>query len=346
MCAGSQNLPEVAIHTKFSREIRPIQDWPEWIEEWQATASLDGMLGLIHRGFELPGWDSRNPTKDYLHRIIFYFGIADGWANEYSLETKDERGHQPMYAYKVDPQCHNLLYLSESQARQKLAKMAFDQLALNFFKRELRGGGRNGDDFNESWISLVASERLFPVIQNFFRAGKKDFLAPSAIRNLNREGNRTHTEKLAVDFLINLATLIWGWEMENSGVWCDDAYKARIADICSRLNASKPWMVEVLAGIDRLDVLQPHIVDLDKQCLAKLKEIALRTELSTHRYPVFETRTATSVEEACLAGSKAAWFLVKHGLIVTETKRLNAILDAERKKKAAEERLSRLVGKK
>jgi len=60
--------------------------------------------------------------------------------------------------------------------------------------------------------------------------------------------------------------------------------------------------------LDELNLLHRWILEFDNPCLAKLKEIALRRELSSHRHPVTEDRKVADIDEACYLGSSAGGF--------------------------------------
>jgi hypothetical protein len=344
---------EVAIHTLLTREIRPIHNWHEWLAYWQATENLEWMESLLHVGFNVSLERSKYGEKVYdrVDRIIFYFTIADGWADDSLLELSTDKNEE----YVVGRDAHgNTIRKKQRELRQQLARKAFDMLCPNLFKVELMGGGRHGDQFGEVWERDIVSERLFPVIQNFFRA-EKDRYGDNRIRNLSHGWlcERSHSEQQAEIFLLNLAKFVWAWKEPDASFGYrgsdkeEEEIEKRFAEMRIRVDTAKPWMVEVLAKLNRLDALREWILELDAACLAKLKEIAFRTELSKGwRHPVAKYRPVATLDEACFVDSKAAWLIQEHALKTREYKRLTAIREAEWKREEAERSIKELTGKK
>lgn len=340
-------------HPLFSREIRPLHNWTEWLVRWYAAVSMEEMLGLLHVGFGVPldRHEFGEKVPNSINRLIFYFSIADGWEDHALLKPPGEN-HWNFPDY-------NSLYergLLPSQLRQKIARKAFDTLCLAFFKEVLSVSDNiySRERLKEDWKCAIVSERLFPVIQNFFRAEKERYGDNVVIRNLSRhEEGRSHNERLAARFLLALARLIWDWEGPRESYYSSDEQKEKFrkesTERRSRIDASKPWLVEVLSCLDKLDLLSKRewLIELDKPCLAKLKEIALWKELHSLNDPVVvKRRHVATVNEALYAGSKAALLLKEYEIVNAEHKRLTAILDAERQRAKAERELEKLTGRK
>jgi hypothetical protein len=336
---------EVAIHTLLTREIRPISNWHEWLTCWQAAENLEWMESLLHVGFNVPLERGQYGEKEYVDRILFYFTIADGWADDSLLELPTDKDKE--YVVGRDSNW-NKIWKKPRELRQQLARKAFDMLCPKVFKVELVEGGRHGDQdqINEVWAGQVASERLLPVIQNFFRAEKDRHGDRTIIRNLSHgwRSERSHSEQQAEAFLLNLTNCLWKWKEPDTKNWGPDREEdnKRFAEACVRVDASKPWMVEVLAKLNRLDMLREWILQLDEACLAKLKEIAMRNEI----HLVAKSRPVATLDEACFVGSKAAWLIKEYDLKTREYKRLNAIREAERQRAEAERKITELSGKK
>ena len=91
-----------------------------------------------------------------------------------------------------------------------------------------------------------------------------------------------------------------------------------------------------------MDLLYKHIFGLDEACLAKLKEIALSTQLSHYDQPVAEDRKVETVDEACYAGSLAAEFLVIHEIKNRVNGQLGAAHEARLAAEAERRRLSKI----
>ncbi len=343
--AGAEQ--EKPTHPLLSRNIRPLRNWHEWLARWEAAVSMEEMLGLLHTGFSdlLSRHEYGEPKYDGTDRLLCYFYIADGWEDHELLELPTDRG---IYYSWRDADGR-----PPSKLRQQIARKAFDMLCPNFFKNP--GGttafGPYGNCDREHvhyWESIVASERLLPVIQNFFRAEKERYGDSIRIRNLTKPWvrvSRSHNEELAIGFLLNLARFLWGHKVEVPPHYGDDEelktqMQKEYAALRARIEDAKPWMIEVLALLDKLDILRERILELDAPCLKKLEEIALRTKMRCES--VSEPRQARTLNEACYAGSRAAWFLKKYALLKAEHERLTAIRDAEREKAAADRKLKKL----
>jgi len=342
----STQKDEVVVHTLLTREIRPIHNWHEWLAHWQAAKDLQWMESLLHVGFSVPLEQEQYGEKKYdrIDRDIFYFTIADGWADSFLFRLPEDQEKE----YKVGHDSNwNVIKKTPSELRQQLAGKAFDMLCSNFFKVKL-GNNRDGFDFPKVWKELIVSERLFPVIQNFFRVEKGRYSDFVEILNLSlRDDGRSHNERQAVNFLLNLAQFLWTWKEPDTS-WPnskEEKTDERLAAMRVRVDTAKPWMIEVLAVLKRLDVLQGWILKLDEACLAKLKEIALSNELKTHQHPVIKARLVATLDEACYLGSETAWFLKEHELMTKEHKRLGTILEAERKKVEADREIKKLTSK-
>jgi hypothetical protein len=103
-------------------------------------------------------------------------------------------------------------------------------------------------------------------------------------------------------------------------------------------------MIEVLAQLDRLDILKKWLLELDAACLAKLKEIAFRNKLD--KYERDEERNVATLDEACYLGSKSAWLLKEYELKKRESGRLSKIREARQRKAEADQTIAELSGNK
>jgi hypothetical protein len=346
-----EKVKAVGFHSLLNREIRPERNWHELMENWEAAATYGDMLGILHRGFNVPmERGSFEDEYDQVDRLIFYFMIADGWADYHLLRLPEDQGKEYCIGYdkggsyiKKDP----------CELRQQVAGKAFDMLAINFFKKtEESRESRCIDGFNEKWEKVISSERLFLIVQHFFRIQEK-FGGRMSIRNLSHshhDDKLSHQEAQAVSFLLNLARFIWKWKEEKVKSWQaekdKDATRKRNIEMRSRLDAAKPWMIEVLAWLGRLDVLRERMLEFDKPCLNKLKEIAFRARFSQFHNHVGEDRLVVSLDEACYLGSNAAWFLKKHELMSREKRRLEGIREAKLKRVAADREIKKLTAAK
>jgi len=333
-------------HNLFSRKIRPIHSWHEWLQRWQVAVTLEEMSGLLHVGLDVPENRYPNETQySYFDQVTFYLTIADGWADRYPFLVAEGDTDYIIGRDKYG----NVIQKTSSELRQQLARKAFDVLCTNFFKLE-EHKERNGSVAN--WIDEIISGQILLSLQEFFRSEKSQLGNRIRIRNLSeRAENRSHGEQQVVDFFIVLAKSVWEWKEEDVPSWRDAAEKNGIArrndEMRSRLLNAKPWLVEILSQVDQLDILEKWLLKLDRACLVKLEEIALRGELRRFDHPVSEDRRVASTDEACFLGSKAAWLIKKIELAIREFGRLNAIVEEERRVAEAHQHLRELTsGKK
>jgi hypothetical protein len=353
-CNGK--VVECSYHTTLSREIRPDWNWHELITEgWQKARTLRDMLSVLHHGFavSLQYQNYEEPRYDEIDRLLFYFTQADGWADRYILELpNDDRGLGCFIGYDGNG---NKIVKSQSEMRHSVAQKAMEGLCTNFFKKADKVVKSRDEGFSHIWTKLVLSERLFPVIQNFFRAEQVRFGSGLAIRNLPHRGilsedKRSHIEGAIINFLLNLNSLLWLWEKPDTKWWGDQKEQAdkTFAATQANIELAKPWMVEVLSNLGRLDALEEWILQLDRPCIYKLEEIALRQKLGYHHHVgqyIGDDRFAETLDEACFAGSEAAWFLKRYMLFKKEDKRLRAIRETESQMIEAQQRLQQLAGK-
>ncbi|MEK7117780.1 MAG: hypothetical protein AAB861_03335 [Patescibacteria group bacterium] len=333
-------------HTLLSRDIRPIRNWCEWLQRWQAAESFEEMLGLLHCGFNVSLERGEYGEKEHnqIGRLTFYFTIAAGW-EDYILLRSPADGNR---SYDLGRDASgNRVTKTTSELRQQLARKAFDILCLNFFKNYLEED-RDRENWMWKWVAIAVSEQLFPVIQSFFRAEKRQYGGIS-IRNLSRSRKKSHGEQTAVDFLFNLANFIWDWREQEIRSYYSrkEELERENVSMRARVDAAKPWIVELLSWLDNLNLLRKRISELDETCLAKLKEIAMRAEIDNPSSTEFcnRKRLVVSLDEACYVGSKAAWFLKEHELWLREHTRLEAIRKAEERKRGAERELQKLTAK-
>lgn len=314
----------VVVNPLLTRDVRPIQNWSEFLEHWNKATTYEEMLGLLHVGFALP-FDS---VRDYIDKLIFYFGIADGWTDRSLLRSPTDKEKQ----YRVSSS-RGFSFLDEFKKpcdfRLMLAHKAFDMICQNFFKEESSKSGAESLTRNQG--KWVASERLLPVIQHFFRI--EDRPSEKQYKNRNLEfwpENRTHNEDLAIIFLLKLAEYIWDWKEKEFTEWSPNEVETRSAtERRVFLDSAKPWMVEVLACIKRLDVLRKWVLEIDEPCVARLTEIAMLNKLKWHWQPVSKDRPVATIDEACCADSAAAWLLKEREVKMVEYERLAAIRSAE-----------------
>lgn len=340
----------VVIHDLLSKEISPIRNFHRWVQLWEAAATQQEMLGLLHCGFDVPLERAAHAERQYdrIDRYVYYFTIADGWCDAELLEKREE-DRDSAYCVGYD-NSGNRIEKQPKEIRQEIARKAFDMLAQHLFKAPLRD--RFGQGFAGIWENTVLSDRLLPIIKRFWNA-EPEIWSPKRfrIRNLDDRNEKSHSRDLAVDFLLNLAKFVWDWKgTPVPAWWAEDSPERKqaeksIAAARTRIDSAKLWLIEVLAYLGKLDVLAPWILHIDAACIEKLKEIALRNEFVTWHHPVAENRLVATVDEACYMGSETALFIKRIELVQAEHKRLSDILEAEQQLKEAARNVERLTGK-
>lgn len=325
MCQDTVEL----LHPLLVREIRPPCNWNEWRECWKVSTTTHQLLGLLHGGFEV-GFDRyEHGEHEYNHidRLETYFAIADGWADAYNqLRVQADEGKSYFVGYD---QHGNSKAASMRELRQQLARKAFDMLGHNFFKLQVEDSLRPRRPRDGLWGADIVSGRLFEIILNFFRVDEK-----GGIRNLSHREESAHRMQHVISFLLELIKAIFKWEEEKIESWTlkPDEVTKRNAETRERIDVAKLWAIEVLAELHKLDLLWEifgvqswAFVEFDEPCLAKLKEIALRTKLDQYPLANSDARLATTLKEACYANSKTAWFLKKYDLVKAEFQRFSAL---------------------
>jgi hypothetical protein len=286
----------------LTREIHEIDSWKEFLLRWGEVRTSDEIQGLLHVGFKIPfkryrdGEWKTEEEYDEIDRLEFYFGVADNWADRSYLSHAVTDNASDDTRYSLD-------------LRRRLASKAFSMLCQNFFKAQtVEEGNVRGFEINRG--TLVTSERLLSIIKNFFRFEDGGNKASRGISNLSR--THEHNYQLARSFLLNLVKFIWRWESVpySRSPFEEERLEKQRAALKIRLDALKPWAIEILEQIGELDLLDELVPRFDDQCLVKLEEIALREYFydgSTHRQ-------VATLDEACYARSAAAWLIKKHEL--------------------------------
>lgn len=311
----SDKAVKIVPHNLFSREIKPLHNWHHWLERWQAAETIQEMHGLLQQGFKVQMGEGGYWEPEYAlaDRVAFYVSIADGWADHYLLKKSEDAGE---YVYGRDKH-GNRIQMQASELRCILAREAFDQLSANFFNQpEVTDHGY----WNWAWEEAFTGS-LFPVIQHFFRAEESRYYGvPIRIRNLSWPGKISSHETKAVDFLLLLIKKVWNWQEERVEKCRKEEEQERIraqnAERRARFDSAKPWTLEVLTCLGRFNVLRQIESSLSTEDVAKLTEIALRTEIDDPERPVYErkSRKARTLEEALYGGSRVAAFVLGCGV--------------------------------
>ncbi len=351
-------------HPLFAKNIVPRESWNMWLKLWSEARTLKQLISRLHCGFDAEvnmgeyAYDDdgrlvKVPVYNDIDRLIFYFEVAEGWRDTSLLRKPGERDERYSLGYERDGGRRIDKYITE--IRQMVATKAFDMLCPNFFNGTLPERVDSDEDFPHVWY-VATSERLLPRVMSFFRVQERhahnpgeDFIMPN-LDQAGRYNTISNSEKVATEFLLNLARFIWRWSPRNRPYFGrneDDrrlVWESSVKAERARLDSAKPWMIEVLAQLDRLDILREWLLELDETCLAKLKEIAFRNKL--YRYEREEERKVETLDEACYLGSKSAWLLKEYKVKKREGDRLSKIREARRQKAQADRTIAELSSKK
>jgi hypothetical protein len=334
------------------RTVGIVRNWHELLKLWNEARTYKQMQALLLEGYDVPLGHRAygEPDYDQADRHEFYFNVANGWADCSLLKTLADGD----WSYVI-----NGVERTHREVRQMVAETAFKQLCQNFFKKLAEAPVR--DDrrrFESKWTEVIASEQLLQVIMNFFSPeGISIGLSGEriAVVNLNHRDHQRHPlEKHARDFLIKLQEFLWEWEETKIHTYTSDSEETKQRNIATHarnvamrawVDVAKVWMVEVLVGLDKLERLwgicgprQDQFIELDKACLEKLEEVALRSSFSEFYHPVRKQQRVATVNEAYLAGSMAARFLMEYNAKRIEWRRLRLIQRLEWRREASNER--------
>ena len=322
-----------------------IRNWSHFLLLWENAETREIKKSLIFYGLEVPVGGNLPSEKKYdeIDRIIFYLQIADGWTSASKFIAKNDREH---LIINKDGRRERK---TSDELRQMLAQMAFDMLCAKIFKPAIKNAKEAWKEFR-FWSEYIISDRLLSSIKEFFRTEIDNTSSRERVEIDNLyfwKESKSSRKILAKNFLVQLVEVIWDLqEVEIKSYWDEERiekYRKWNHDTRTLLDSSRPWTVEILVALNRLDVLRKRILRLDQTSLDKLKEIALGNELSEHSNPVSAVRQVPSLDEACYVGSPSAWFVKEHELKTSEHERLEKILETEEQISSAKESLKKLA---
>jgi hypothetical protein len=277
-----------------------------------------------------------------------YLNIADRHCGDNDAfripEDRDENifGKPDVEYFDRRDEIGNKFYIKPSEIRRRIAKKAMKELIINFFKKHLP---EEGKELNGNWAVGIVKAGLLADLQYFFRVEEKYDMWRMTNLMIGWWGSSSD-EKIVISFILNLAKFLWEWKaLSPHSYWSEQeqsAYRKVNAEFQIALDQAKPWMIEVLAGLGKLDILSKYLLKLDEESLNKLKEIALRTKLDRHKHPVNKDRLVEGIEEAVYSGSAAAALLTRHASVVKTDEKLRKVQETENQKREIEERLSEL----
>lgn len=324
----------------------PPKNWHQFLTRWNRYAEdgdLFAMLGALHEGWAFYRGSSRygEPEYDAVDRVVFYLGIADNWRDDH--RNFGEGVSRRLTRYVSGKEVHE----TQNELSQRVAKKAFEILCHGFFRLTESDDRWPSREITRTGRGEIASERLFSALTDFFRV-EDNMFGRLRVRNLPEDTRVSHGEGLARSFLLNMVGNIWEWKEEEIKSWLKQEENAKVmaSNISTRdrLEKAKPWTIDVLSLLGSLGVLYQY--ELDDASLKHIRDIAMQTEMSRYTYPVSTDRRVVTLDEACFAGSQAAIFLRTYESNRAERRRLQAVLDAERRLENAKRDVEKLSGKK
>lgn len=323
------------------RQIGGITNWHQWLEHFEANDKLQFLESLVYCGLSIPLEKGAYEEPEYssADRFATYLQIADGWQSPLNLGETGEHHNAYLVGYTsegIQIKC------STSKLRQRIARKAFDALCSSLFKMKVRDAYDDDRGPSYEWEETVLSETLLEALRKFFKVKGSKGIRWGELSNLGTyPPDQSQVEKTAADFLLRLAECIWNWQPGQRKLGGEGYAEA----LEKRMKAAKPWAIEILNALKKLSVLEEGILELDKACLAKLKEIALRTELrpSSRRGIYGDYRQVKSLDEARFMDSPAAWLISKHELAVRESKRLDELRKAQEEHVRSAQKIKQLA---
>ncbi|MBX4195693.1 hypothetical protein KW796_01905 [Candidatus Parcubacteria bacterium] len=302
------------LHPLAAEEILPLEGWTQWLEQWKATKTAEERHGLLHVGF-----DVRTKEGQYAERIIFFLSIAEGH-DELYLHFRTEE--EIRFINSGFPK-------TNSEARKRVSRKAFDELCMHFFKKEIPDSKAIFTAWKVQEISVVLEELL-----HFFR------IKNGRIYNLPLTLEKDHNGEIAKEFLINLIKLGWNAPQYHEHIKPEEI---------ERFEAARPTFVEMLCTLHRPDLLLTHDFchgmfrapdPIDGVSFAKLKEIVMSKEI--HVPYEDGPRPPRSMAEAVACGSREAIVLQTLAIRASEFDRLRRIAELQEEQERARSELAKL----
>lgn len=292
-------------HPLFSRKIRNIIDWKEWLDLWQKANTFEELYGLIQTGFNC-GTYADDSLED---RICFYFDLADGYNNEISAQlTGDSRKNQK-----------NI---------ESLAKKAFGVLCDNFFASD-------NEQRQPLWKRFIAKEKIFKKLLWFFRPTgfgvENNF--PSAIYTSSKKEFGIINE-----FLANFYTYVLKYKPEVSFTGVKKELEVTVEKM---LAEARPFIVAMMEESGHLKILMDKEINLDDDSMAQLYRMSMTKHWS---FNVARIDEYSSLEEAIYFGSRPAVYYKIMQIKKEEAERQKKIKELENQKRIAESELKKLLG--
>jgi hypothetical protein len=272
--------------------------WSDWCDKWNASTNEEDQISLLHVGYQRRfGADGIASPQERLPHLLsqieFYLlNVGDGWQLSRSEGT---------------------------DVRTKAVERTFQFLKKGWPEEDHR--------------LLQRAPGFMQILRTFFYVNAEANTIPN-LPDKKLPAHLTHLRPMCEMVLLRICEHIWRTTAFEPLIFkyqtanpeklaaAHAEHAARFPELCEL----KPWMIEILAALDRLDFLYEIIVEktdglfperrlrmisiLDDASIQKLEEIALRTRTREHdKEKGYEFKKAKTVEEAYYMRSPAALFL-------------------------------------
>lgn len=237
--------PQQPLHPLRAKELQLISTWSEWRKLWEEEVHPERLIGLLHIGFDVP------LDTEESDRILFYFSIADGHTS--GIGSWEEE--------RQDLNCTSFgQRITWAGIRQRVAQKAFRELCHHIFKTTAESR-----DKAPSWLRMITEDLccvLDVVLTFFLERSPSEIEFGKLLRNLPRD-EKSYEYGIAISFLTDLCALTWGL--------LPLFHYADVRNIQDRLWQYRSQFVRVLAGMDKLSLLEREETDLDDACCEMLR---------------------------------------------------------------------------
>lgn len=338
-------VTQTQVHPLLIREIRPIENWGEWVSRWNEAKGYEELIGLLHCGFDVRMGGYKNPGEyTYIDRMLFYFNVAEKWTSERIATPGIFWQDEPKYNYWVKDHQEEK---TRPYLRGEIAKKAFSVLVSQKFKPIVQADTENQRRVRTIELSNIwGNNLLFNAFITFFRVEENRIINLSPRSNFENFGP---SEKVAWGFIKCLIKyLIADTEAPNEPFdrkKDGEKYKQDLAEFNARLMKGKLWAFEVLEAMSETSgfLTEMGYRKLEDEDRELLTQIAMRRTIKHNGMHEGKDRPVLSLEEACYSGSSSANLLLAVERRRCVEAKLNKVRKAEQAFKEAQKDLAKLT---
>jgi len=294
------------------------QSFDEWLARWNSTTVLGERLGLLHCLQVMDYW-----PKEREQSVFFLLDVANG---HLTGEPFRYRTWHDYYTGHIN------------KNRETISRKAFDVLCVKLF-----ASGKEG--YPPLWWWTLAKQETFDKILQFCEPKAGNYDRPY-------DGKKgSHQAEVFGGFLQEFTRL--GWAYNGRSRFYRDDQTENVEEIEARMVVARPQFIEIINYLGQLNWLNRPMSDfgsgfpaLDSACLAKLKDIAFRSELLLPQQDYHASigrRKAKTLHEAIRGGSVAAEILVLHSIRRKVDRQCAALWEESRRKHDELERQAELA---